>query len=125
MGAGFEGDGGTIPADAAALVSANGTNEHGRGCCDRRARIDQHGREGVPQMTDLIRKSDAMREMWKHANGKTVLGGQTYQSLTLEVALDAIAALPAVTAGVKPMVWEDFGDWGEKASAYYQANYLI
>jgi len=57
-------------------------------------------------MSDLIRKSDAAREMWKHANGKTVLGGQTYQSLTLEVALDAIAALPAVTVGVKPLVWE-------------------
>lgn len=38
---------------------------------------------------------------------------------------DAIAALPAVTVGVKPLVWEDFGDWGAKASAYYQANYLI
>ena len=47
-------------------------------------------------MNDLIRRADVMREMWKHANGKTVLGGQTYQSLTLEVALDAIAALPTV-----------------------------
>lgn len=37
----------------------------------------------------------------------------------------AIAALPAVTVGVRPLVWVDFDGLGAKASAFYQANYLI
>jgi hypothetical protein len=38
----------------------------------------------------------------------------------------ALAAQPApVTVHVKPLVWEDFDGRGAKASAYYQANYLI
>lgn len=57
-------------------------------------------------MTDaeLIRRGDAMIAMQKHANGETVLGGQTYQSLTLEVALEAINTIPAAQPTVSPDV---------------------
>ena len=48
----------------------------------------------------LIDKAEALATLRKHANGKTVLGGQVYQSLTLETALEAIAALPARGVGV-------------------------
>lgn len=63
---------------------------------------------------DLIRRGDARRVMLAYAS-----------SYSAQEAETAIAALPAVTVRVKPLVWEDFGDWGAKASAYYQANYLI
>lgn len=38
---------------------------------------------------------------------------------------DAISALPAAQVKVKSLVWEDFDGLGAKASAFYQANYLI
>lgn len=50
----------------------------------------------------LINKAEALAALRNHAKGKTVLGGQVYQSLTLETALEAIAALPARGVGVKP-----------------------
>lgn len=62
---------------------------------------------------DLIRRGDALAAL---SLGDIVLDRS---------AVKTIAALPAVTVRVKPLVWEDFGDWGAKASAYYQANYLI
>lgn len=52
---------------------------------------------------DLIRRGDAEYAMQKHAHGETVLGGQTYKSLTLEVASEAINAIPAITVGVRPI----------------------
>lgn len=45
-----------------------------------------------------------------------------------EIALHVeqiIAALPARGVGVRCLVWEDFDGLGAKASAFYQANYLI
>jgi uncharacterized pyridoxal phosphate-containing UPF0001 family protein len=45
---------------------------------------------------ELIRRGDAISELSKHAKGTTTLGGQNYQSMTLEVAIDAIAAIPAI-----------------------------
>lgn len=92
---------------------------------------------------DLIRRGDALAELPKHANGITILGGQSYRSMTLEVALEAIAALPAdpVRVTIKPLVWEDpcaannwihvarsvFGEYfvgidGGKHSAWLEAN---
>ena len=54
-------------------------------------------RTSVLRDAELIRRGDAMIAMQEHANGETVLGGQTYQSLTLEVALEAINTIPAAT----------------------------
>ena len=51
---------------------------------------------------DMIRRGDALLELWKHAHGKTILGGQVYRSITLQVADEAIAAIPAVQVTVKP-----------------------
>jgi hypothetical protein len=44
------------------------------------------------------------------------------------VTADHTAALDAMISRareVKPLVWEDFGGFGAKASGFYQANYLI
>ena len=54
-----------------------------------------------------IDKAEALAALRKHAKGKTVLGGQVYQSLTLETALGAIAALPARGVGVKALQFRD------------------
>lgn len=50
-------------------------------------------------MADLIYRAKTSAEMVKHAKGSTVIGGQTFRTIKLEDALDAIAALPA--QGVK------------------------
>ena len=68
-------------------------------------------------MADLILRAAALAALDQHAHG----GGQTYRSITLEVAVEAIRALPAVAASqpadpavkvdscqrltVKPLVW--------------------
>lgn len=46
-------------------------------------------------MADLIDRAQTSAEMVKHAKGTTVIGGQTFRTIKLEDALDAIAALPA------------------------------
>lgn len=56
-------------------------------------------------MADLIDRAAASAEMVKHAKGTTVIGGQTFRTIKLEDALDAIAALPAQGVRVKPLVW--------------------
>ena len=43
----------------------------------------------------------------------------------LVAAWNRSAALPARGVGVRCLVWEDFDGLGAKASAFYQANYLI
>lgn len=62
---------------------------------------------------DLISRAAALAALDQHAHGTTILGGQRYRSITLEVAVEAIRALPAVAASqqvrVKPLVWEDLG----------------
>lgn len=60
---------------------------------------------------ELIRRGDAISELSKHAKGTTTLGGQNYQSMTLEVAIDAIALIPAVAASQPsdPVVKADSG----------------
>lgn len=70
-------------------------------------------------MTDLIRKTDALA-----ACEPKDYDHEHHRQAKVSIH-NAIAALPAVKHGIKPLVWEDFGDWGAKASAYYQANYLI
>lgn len=45
-------------------------------------------------MADLILRAAALAALDQHAHG----GGQTYRSITLEVAVEAIRALPAVAA---------------------------
>lgn len=70
---------------------------------------------------DLISRAAALDALDQHAHGATTLGGQTYRSITLEVAVEAIRALPAVddsqtpdpvvkadrqqSVRVKPLVW--------------------
>lgn len=49
-------------------------------------------------MADMIDRKAAIAALDQHAKGDAVIGGQHYRTLTLEVATDAIAALPAVTA---------------------------
>jgi len=56
-------------------------------------------------MSDLIDRSATSAEMVKHAKGTTVIGGQTFRTIKLEDALDAIAALPAVSAPALPLRW--------------------
>lgn len=60
---------------------------------------------------DLIRRGAVLAELPKHANGTTMLGGQSYRSMTLEVALEAIRAIPAVAAS-QPAV----PDWTASAT---------
>jgi|GEM_PF-6862090 len=49
-------------------------------------------------MTDLISREDALAALDKHSHGTTILGGQRYRSITLEVAVEAIRDLPAIAA---------------------------
>lgn len=47
-------------------------------------------------MTDLIPLDAAIAALDSHAHGKTTLGGQTYRSITLGVAVEALQAIPAI-----------------------------
>lgn len=47
-------------------------------------------------MTDLIPLDAALVSLDSHAHGTTTLGGQTYRSITLEVAVEALQAIPAI-----------------------------
>ena len=47
-------------------------------------------------MTDLIPRDAAIAALDSHAHGTTTLGGQTYRSITLEVAVEALQAIPAI-----------------------------
>lgn len=64
---------------------------------------------------DLIRRGDA----------DAAIVACKGNGATRQNCRDAIAAIPARGVGVKPLVWEDFDGLGAKASAFYQANYLI
>ena len=47
-------------------------------------------------MTDMIPLDAALVSIDSHAHGTTTLGGQTYRSITLEVAVEALQAIPAI-----------------------------
>lgn len=47
-------------------------------------------------MTDLIPRDAALEALDSHAHGTTILGGQTYRSITLEVAVEALRAIPTI-----------------------------
>ena len=47
-------------------------------------------------MTDLIPLDAALVSLYSHAHGTTTLGGQTYRSITLEVAVEALQAIPTI-----------------------------
>ena len=47
-------------------------------------------------MTKLIPLDAAIAALDSHAHGKTTLGGQTYRSITLGVAVEALQAIPAI-----------------------------
>ena len=47
-------------------------------------------------MTDLIPRDAAIAALDSHAHGTTTLGGQTYRSITLEVAFEALHAIPTI-----------------------------
>lgn len=49
----------------------------------------------APKDDDLIRRGDVIAALDRHAKGDAVIGGQHYRTLTLEVASEAIAAIPA------------------------------
>lgn len=50
-------------------------------------------------MTKLIPLDAALAALDRHTHGKTTMGGQTYRSITLEVAFEAIRDIP--TAGIR------------------------
>lgn len=76
---------------------------------------------------DLIRRGDAKAELERHAKGGTTIGGQTFRTIQLGEATEAIRALPAITPGVRvrKLEWVDFYDRGAKAQAWNEANYMI
>lgn len=47
-------------------------------------------------MNKLIHLDAALAALDSHAHGTTTLGGQTYRSITLEVAVEALQAIPAI-----------------------------
>lgn len=47
-------------------------------------------------MTKLIHLDAALAALDSHAHGTTTLGGQTYRSITLEVAVEALQAIPTI-----------------------------
>lgn len=47
-------------------------------------------------MNKLIPLDAALAALDSHAHGTTTLGGQTYRSITLEVAVEALQAIPTI-----------------------------
>ena len=47
-------------------------------------------------MTDLIPLDAVISALDRHSHGTTTLGGQTYRSITLEVAFEALQAIPTI-----------------------------
>lgn len=47
-------------------------------------------------MNKLIPLDAAIAALDSHAHGKTTLGGQTYRSITLGVAVEALQAIPTI-----------------------------
>lgn len=66
-------------------------------------------------MTDLISREAVCK----------IVADRVTDKFEKKAACHGIRALPAAQVKVKPLVWEDFDGLGAKASAFYQANYLI
>lgn len=63
-------------------------------------------------MTDLIRREDAIA---------AVVGNRELGFKAAQLMVDDMRALPAVTVGIRPLVWEDVTDWRECTKCEAQA----
>ena len=59
-------------------------------------------------MSDMIDRAAAIAELDRHAKGDALIGGQHFRTLTLEVAVEAIAALPPALDAVEALEWRGF-----------------
>ena len=70
-------------------------------------------------MTDLIPLDAVIAALDSHAHGTTTLGGQTYRSITLEVAVEALRAIPTIDpAAIREAALRE----AEKIAEYHAAR---
>ncbi|WP_434612146.1 hypothetical protein [Tabrizicola sp. M-4] len=74
---------------------------------------------------DMIRRGEALKACHCNVTANNI---RALPAVSIQPLIDAAVAKALEEAAgvkVKPLVWEDFDGLGAKASAFYQANYLI